>query len=42
MPEGFTMFAIYGNENNPDAQRMVKLFNEKMEAIKQAALGNTK
>ncbi|KAJ9124459.1 hypothetical protein QFC24_003249 [Naganishia onofrii] len=42
MPEGFTMFAIYGNENNPDAQRMVKLFTEKMEAIKQAALGNTK
>ncbi|KAJ9123221.1 hypothetical protein QFC22_001415 [Naganishia vaughanmartiniae] len=42
MPEGFTMFALYGNENNPEAQRMVKVFTEKMEAIKQAALGNTK
>ncbi|KAJ9107536.1 hypothetical protein QFC21_000994 [Naganishia friedmannii] len=42
MPEGFTMFALYGNESNPEAQRMVKIFMEKMETIRQAALGNTK
>ncbi|KAJ9112549.1 hypothetical protein QFC19_000565 [Naganishia cerealis] len=40
MPEGFTMFAIYGNENNPEAQRMVRMYMEKTEADKQAALGN--
>jgi hypothetical protein len=41
MPEGFTMFAVYDNEGNPEAQEMLKLFSERMEAVKQAALGNT-
>lgn len=41
MPEGFTMFAVYDNEGNPEAQEMLKIFSEKMEAVKQAALGNT-
>lgn len=41
-PEGFDMFAAYGNENNPQAQRLAKLFADNAEAIKQAALGNIK
>lgn len=41
-PEGFDMFALYGNENNPQAQRLAKLFADNAEAINQAALGNTK
>jgi hypothetical protein len=41
-PEGFDMFALYGNEQNPQAQRLAKLFADNAEAIKQAALGNTK
>jgi hypothetical protein len=41
-PEGFDMFAAYGNENNPQAQRLAKLFADSAKAIEQAALGNTK
>ena len=41
LPEGFTMFMEYDNEGNPEAQMQMKMFSERMEEIKQAALGNT-
>lgn len=35
------MFMEYDNEGNPEAQMQMKIFSERMEEIKQAALGNT-
>ena len=35
------MFMEYDNEGNPEAQMQMQMFAERMEEIKQAALGNT-